>query len=182
MPKKITPELEVKMRDEFVFGYVDEGGERRYPTIEALQRRHDVAIATLRRKADKGSWQREKNRRQTEIMQKLDAERLNRLVESGKRLDDTALQLAQAMLSKVGQTLQDAFSEQIDFELRTDELRELSVITINAQKVGKLALGQAQEISKVSADVSNPEAFREVMEQLDELATARSSRYRHTIQ
>lgn len=182
MPKKLTLELEIKMRDEFVFGYLDDKGERRYPTIEALHRRHDVAIATLRRKADKGEWQREKNRRQTEIMQKLDAERLNRLVESGKRLDDTALQLAQGMLALVGQTLQDAFNEETDRQLHTDELRELSVVAINAQKVGKLALGQAQEISKVSADVSNPEAFREVMEQLDELATARSSRYRHTIQ
>jgi len=53
---------------------------------------------------------------------------------------------------------------------------------MNAQKIGKLALGQAQEISKVSADISNPEAFREVMEQLDEIAEARSSRYKHTVQ
>ena len=182
MVKKMTSEIEIKMRDEFIFGYLDEAGERRYPTLEALQRRHNVAIATLRRKAEKGKWQQEKNRRQTELMQRLDAERLNTLVESGKRLDDSALQIAQAMLTRVGRTLQQSFDEESDVSLRTDELRELSVVTINAQKVGKLALGEAQEISKVSADVSNPEAFREVMEQLDELAAARSSRYRHTLQ
>jgi len=61
-------------------------------------------------------------------------------------------------------------------------LRELSQVAINAQKLGKLALGQAQEISKVSADVSNPETFREVMEQLDEVANARSSSHDHTVQ
>jgi hypothetical protein len=66
--------------------------------------------------------------------------------------------------------------------LQTETLRELSQIAINAQKIGKLALGQAQEISKVSADISSPEAFREVMEQLDEIAEARSSRYKHTVQ
>ena len=97
-------------------------------------------------------------------------------------MDDSALQIAQAMLTRVGRTLQQSFDEESDVSLRTDELRELSVVTINAQKVGKLALGEAQEISNVSADVSNPEAFREVMEQLDELAAARSSRYRHTLQ
>jgi len=186
MPTKITPELEIKMRDEFIFGYVAEDGERKYPTIEALQRRHDVAIATLRRKADKGDWQKEKNRRQTELQDKLDAERLERLVEGGKRLDDNALQIAQAMLTRVGRKLQRAFrleEDDPDVErLGTDEMRELSQVTINAQKVGKLALGEAQEISKVSADVSNPEAFQEVMEQLDEIAAARSSRVKHTLQ
>jgi hypothetical protein len=54
------------------------------------------------------------------------------------------------------------------------ELQAASHVAQNAQKLGKLALGEAQEISKVSADVSNPEAFHRVMEQLDELANARS--------
>ena len=55
------------------------------------------------------------------------------------------------------------------------ELKDLSVVAANAQKIGKLALGEATDISKVSADVTNPEAFRSVMAQLDELAEAKSS-------
>ena len=58
--------------------------------------------------------------------------------------------------------------------LSSNDLSQLSNVVSNAQKIGKLALGQAQEISKVSADVSNPEAFQSIMEQLDGLAAARS--------
>ena len=31
MPKKITDELELVIRDEFIHGYVDANGERKYP-------------------------------------------------------------------------------------------------------------------------------------------------------
>ena len=88
-------------------------------------------------------------------------------------------------MSWILRKLQQAITaEQADPEQTVEPvmLRELSQVAINAQKLGKLALGQAQEISKVSADVSNPETFREVMEQLDEVANARSSSHDHTVQ
>ena len=52
----------------------------------------------------------------------------------------------------------------------------------NAQKIGKLALGQAQEISKVSANVSAPDSLREIISELDELAGIKASRAKHIIQ
>ena len=185
MTIKITDELAETMRNEFVFGYTNENGVRVYPTIDGLVKRHDVARASLYRYADKNNWQGEKNRAQTEIQEQLDADRINKLVTDGKKLDDNSLAIAQGMLNAVGRKLQQAITaEQADPEQTVEPvmLRELSHVAINAQKLGKLALGQAQEISKVSADVSNPETFREVMEQLDEVANARSSSHDHTIQ
>ena len=100
------------------------------------------------------------------------------MVNESKRLDDSSIQIAQAMLGRVGRKLQKAFQDEQNNPnveaLSLQDLREASHVAQNAQRLGKLALGQAQEISKVSADVSNPEAFHRVMEQLDELAFARS--------
>ena len=145
MAKKLTPELRQVIRDEFIHGYTDEQGERQYPSVDLLAKRHEVARATLYRWVDK-----------------------------------------EGMLQKVATRMRRGFDdEQANPQhggLQVETIRELSQIAINAQKIGKLALGQAQEISKVSADISNPEAFREVMEQLDEIATVRSSRYKHTVQ
>jgi len=184
--RKLTDSLKMTIKDEFLHGIIDEKGERQFPTIDGLVRKHKVARATLFRYADKENWQAQKNQVQTEIEQKLHAERLNRMIEDGNRLDDTALVIAQGMLQKVGRRLQRGFADEQENPetggLPTDEVRDLSQVALNAQKIGKLALGQAQEIQKVSADVSNPEAFREVMEQLDELAEVRSSRYKHTVQ
>lgn len=186
MVKKLTSELAQVIRDEFVHGYTNEEGHRLFPTVDALVRRHDVARATLYRWVEKEDWQTQKNRIQTELSAKLDAERLQRMLDEGKKLDDRSLMIAQGMLQKVARRLQKSFKEEdddpINGGIENDELTRLSQVAMNAQKIGKLALGQAQEISKVSADVSNPEAFREVLDQLDEIAEARSSRYKHTLQ
>ena len=186
MPKKLTPDLSQSIRDEFIHGFTNAQGERQYPSLDMLVKKHDIARATLFRRAEKEGWQQEKNRIHTELEQRLDAERLERILQQGKVLDDRALTIAQGMLRKVATRMQRGFNDEEanpkNGGLDVDTIRDLSQIAINAQKIGKLALGQAQEISKVSADVSNPEAFREVMEQLDEIAAARSRRYKHTIQ
>jgi len=178
MSEKLTDELKQVIRDEFVHGYTDAQGIRRYPTIDALVVRHGVARATLYKASNDNDWQGEKNRYQTELTVKLDEERMQRMVSDAKRLDDTSIQIAQAMLGKVGRRLQKSMEAEQRGEdmmaLTSSDLHQLSSVASNAQKIGKLALGQAQEISKVSADVSNPEAFKSVMEQLDELAAARS--------
>ena len=166
------------IRDEFVHGYHDEAGVRVFPSIDALSKRHNESRPTLYRATKKADWQKQKNQYQSQLQTMQDQERLESMLESGKRLDDNALVIAQAMLTRIGRRLQEAMRlEQDDPEeeaMSPAELRELSIVAANAQKVGKLALGQAQEISRVSADVSNPEAFRAVMEQLDQIAEARS--------
>lgn len=186
MPEKITDALSSAMREEFIFGYTDATGVRVYPSIDSLVKKHNVARATLYRHVEKENWQGQKNQIQTEIEQKLDDERVTKLLKEGKKLDDTALAIAQGMLTSVGRKLQKGFQDEqnnpVDGGLAETLLRDLSQTAINAQKLGKLALGQAQEISKVSADVSSPEAFREIMEQLDEIAESRSSSHNHSLQ
>jgi sorbitol-specific phosphotransferase system component IIA len=102
-----------------------------------------------------------------------------------KRLDDNALQIAQALIAQVGKKISDAIERERQGTftgLSAAELRELSHVTGNAQKIGKLALGEAQEISKVSADVTAPESYIALVEELDRLAERKASLGKHTIQ
>ena len=184
MSEKLTEHLKIAIRDEFVHGFTDEQGIRQYPTIEALVKKHNVSRSTLYSYSSDENWQSQKNKVQTEIQTSIDDNRIKRIVSDSKRLDDTAIQIAQAMLARVGQKLQRAQQDEkvepnqpvkpFVEAMTIQELQAASHVAQNAQKLGKLALGEAQEISKVSADVSNPEAFHRVMEQLDELANARS--------
>ena len=50
------------------------------------------------------------------------------------------------------------------------------------QKVAKLALGEAQEISKVSANVTNDEDFQYLVDEIQKINRSRSERANHTIQ
>ena len=174
----LADEVKLKIRDEFVHGYLNEEAVRVYPTLESLAKRHGLSKSTLYNYSSSESWQDQKNRYQTELQSRIDSERMDKMVAETKKLDDNCIQIAQAMLGAVGRKLQKAIEQERTnndlLGIAPIELSQLSQVTANAQKIGKLALGQAQEISKVSADVSNPEAFHRVMEQLDELANARS--------
>lgn len=181
MSEKLTDELAQIMRDEFVHGVLNERGERQFPTIEHLYGKYGVARATMYRHVAEHDWQGQKNKYQTELQQRLDKERMERMVEDSRRLDESCIQIAQGLLNTVGRKLQKSIEkERADGNyagLDPSALSHLSTVTANAQKIGKLALGEAQEISKVAADVSNPEAFRSVMEQLDQLAASRAQKF-----
>ena len=66
--------------------------------------------------------------------------------------------------------------------LSVSSLRDMSHTLANAQKIGKLALGEAQEISKVAADVSIPDSFEQLIQELEELADRKASFGQHTLQ
>lgn len=183
---RLTEDLKKLIKTEFIEGFMDDSGTRRFPTIDFLVKRHGVARATIYRHFNKENWQSAKDVFHTKWEAQLEEVRLQELVSEGKKLDRNSLQIAQAMLGQVARKIQQSVvDEQNDPESRglsPQALNALSQTAATAQKIGKLALGEAQEISKVSADVSNPEAFRDVMEQLDQLAEARSYRYRETLQ
>ena len=211
MTIKIDEDLKRKIKDEFVHGYVDGDGVRQYPTIFALSKRHEVANVSLHRRSKSEDWQAEKNRVQTEYENAVTRERIQKMVEHGSRLDDNAINLSLGMMGEAGRLLTEdkvhrarlkeiadlpqETKEQIKIRedllgkfflvskiLSTHDLNSIGHAVANAQKIGKLALGQAQEISKVSANVTVPDSLREVIEQLDELADLKSSGSRHTIQ
>ena len=168
----LADEVRLKVRDEFVHGYVNEEGTRVFPTLEALAKRHDLAKSTLYNYSSSEGWQEQKNRYQTELQQRIDSERMDKMVSESKRLDDSCIQIR-----KLQKAIELERSNPNLFGMDSGELGQLSHVTANAQKIGKLALGQAQEISKVAADVSNPEAFHAIMEQLDELAATRAQKF-----
>lgn len=206
MTNKIDEDTKRKIKDEFIHGYVDGEGVRQYPTILALSKRYDVANVSLHRRSKSEDWQSEKNKVQTEYENAVAKERMAKMLAYGSRLDDNAINLALGIMGDAGRRISEDIQnrerlkqlsdlpEGADKEqqlnkfflttkiLTTHDINSLGHAVASAQKVGKLALGQAQEISKVSANVELPKSLREVLEQLDELADQKSSGAQHTLQ
>ena len=206
MVNKIDESLKLKIKDEFIHGYSDNQGIRQYPSIMALSKRHDVANVSLHRWSKKEMWQEEKNRVQSELETAIARERMENMVESNKKLDDSAITLALAMMTDAGRRIQEDIANRKEYDqilqieneslknkkifdfkkakhiLSPHDMTSLANVIGNAQKIGKLALGQAQEISKVSANVTAPDSLRSVIEELDELAARKSSTAKHIIQ
>jgi hypothetical protein len=184
--RNLTDELKLKIKEEFIQGFLDEQEVRRYPTLDALIKRHGVARTTLYRHASKENWQRQKNEFLTALEREGHAARLSEMLAQSKRLDGNALQLAHSLMGKVARQLQkdeERHKEDVGYRgLSAIILERLSIVVGNAQRIGKLALGEAQEISKINADVSAPDSFTEIMEQLDELREHRASEGNYTLQ
>ena len=188
MPAKLTENLKQKIKAEFIEGFIDDNGVRVFASIDELAKRHNVSRATIYRYSNpkKEDWQKQKNQFQTKIDKEIEDNRLQSLVESAKTLDKNALNIAQAMLQRVGRKLAKAIDDERQNPdgggMSANELHQLSHVAMNAQKIGKLALGEAQEISKVSADVSAPESYNNLIRHLGALANQKASLGKHTLQ
>jgi len=172
---KLTKELAEKIRIEFVQG-IDLGStERKYQTIEALAIKHKVPRSTLYKWSQKESWKNQQERFHTEFMQKLDAERQKEMVKESKSLDDNALTMAKFMFNEIGMIFQDNAMkrQQGSPTMTTQMLNQIANASLQAQKLGKLALGESTENMKLNAEVSDTDAFREAMELLDSVARAK---------
>lgn len=186
MTQKLTDSLKQQIKLQFIEGYVDEQNRRNYPSIDELSKKHNVAIATLYRHSKKEDWQNQKNEFQTTIEDKIKQNRINDFVKASERLDESCIQISQALLNTIGRKLerqQNEFRKSDTYEgLPNSELRDMSNTVLNAQKIGKLALGEAQEISKVSANVTNDEDFQYLVDEIQEINRSRSERANHTMQ
>lgn len=186
MTQKLTDSLKQQIKLQFIEGYVDEQNRRNYPSIDELSKKHNVAIATLYRHSKKEDWQNQKNEFQTTIEDKIKKNRINDFVKASERLDESCIQISQALLNSIGRKLerqQNEFRKSDTYEgLPNSELRDMSNTVLNAQKIGKLALGEAQEISKVSANVTNDEDFQYLVDEIQEINRSRSERANHTMQ
>ena len=183
---KMTEAMKEDIRREFIHGHTDESGAFNYPSIDSLVQKYGVPRTTLYRYASKEDWQGQRNHVQTEIDERIRSKRLKDYVEHSNRLDDNALRLAQSLMAKVARKItedEEQLRNDPDYEgMAAGVLDRLASVVGQAQKIGKLALGEAQEISKVSTNVAVPESFREIADELDAIAAAKSQSGNHTIQ
>lgn len=186
MTVKFTQSLKIQVKQHFIEGYVDERNVRQYPSVDYLAKTHDIPRATLFRHSSKEDWQGQKNRFQTKIETKVSERKINDFVKSSARLDESSLNIAQALLNSVAIKLQKSLKEVQSDErskgLSNTELKDISQTALNAQKIGKLALGEAQEISKVSANVATTDDFRGILDQIQQINRDRSEKANHTYQ
>jgi uncharacterized protein YjaG (DUF416 family) len=163
-----------KMRTDFIEGFLDESGERLFPSYKDLGDKYGCHKATVGRKARDENWQDEKNKTQTLIEERVKEERVENIVSERVDFDARCTGMAHDVLDKVV----DMLDEAVSLSEAESAMRTLAV----AQKIGKLAVGDATEINKVSADVSAPESYRELLRELGELGRQKASHGSHTIQ
>ncbi|MEK9767828.1 MAG: hypothetical protein VW683_02805 [Betaproteobacteria bacterium] len=182
--KKLTPDLSQKIFIEFCEGELLDDGTRQSISLDALQKKHNVARATLYRRAEKENWQQQKIDFISKTREKLKESRAQDFTREAGQLDNASLALARGFLGRVASVLRndEISARENQPTLTPQQLASLSAVAMNAQKIGKLALGEASEITKVNADVTVPDSYRTVMDQLRELRESRAETFSKTLQ
>jgi len=170
--KKLTPQLKLKLRNEFVQGY-DGSEEREFPNLDALIKKHKVGKSTTYRLASSENWKQQRAEFQQKFTQDLDAKRTKELVKTSREFDNSSVNLAKGIYSAVAQILQDNNKKvnQGSPGLPPQHIRSLASAAHTAQRLAKLALGESTE--NINANVKDTTSFREAMELLDEVANAK---------
>lgn len=184
MATKLTEELARNLLLEYCEGEVQQDGSRMSISLDHLVKKHGVARATLFRRADREKWNEQRNEFLAQARNDIKENRRRDLVVAANNLDKASLAISTALLNRVANKLQRAQAEDANGNdtLTASQIQTLAAAALSAQKMGKLALGEASEITKVNADVSVPDSFRKVMSDLHELRASRAERFSPTIQ
>lgn len=172
-PKKLTDNLKLKIRNDFVHG-IDKDGQKIYPTLDELIKKYNVAQSTIYRTAKSDNWKIQKEQFQADYQKKLDKQRQKNNISKSIQLDDQSLTLANALFATVGQTIQinNQNMKKGKKGLIPTQINALANALATAQRTAKLALGEATH--NIDATVNeNNDSFRRAMELLDEVEKGR---------
>jgi DNA invertase Pin-like site-specific DNA recombinase len=82
---KWNDEIKALIKEQFVQGFTDEEGIRRYPSLEALAKKHGVGRATVYRHSHKENWQKDKNEFLSELERRNKQARMKEALEHSRR-------------------------------------------------------------------------------------------------
>jgi|TARA_R100000455_G_scaffold13833_1_gene6253 hypothetical protein len=184
MAKKLTEELSRTILMEYCEGELQDDGSRLTISLDKLVTKYGVARATLFRRADKEDWSGQRTAFLAKARQNIQDNRIKDIVAEAGKLDRASLAIASGLLGRVANKLRQAQAEDQNGRdiLSAEQIRALANTALTAQKIGKLALGEASEITKVNADVTVPDSFRQVMSELHAVRESRAERFSPTIQ
>ena len=171
---KLTDTLKLKIRNEFVQG-IDESNERKFYTLDELIKKHKVAQSTIYRVARNEQWKIQRDQFQQEYTEKLDRDRIKIRAKESIKFDDNSINLAKAFYTTLGQVIQNNNNDMQQGKkgLPPSQLNALANMAITAQRLAKLALGEATLNIDANINENTSDAFNRVMELLDEVEESR---------
>lgn len=170
--KKITEALKEKLRLAYVQGVQDPQGFRVTATIEELAKENKLSQNTLYKLAQREQWKEQQEQFQAKYLEQLDKVRVKEFVEENKKFDNASLQIAKALLAKVGTTIKTQQNANIE-DFSPQQLDQLASAGLKIQKFAKMALGETTDRIDINATTSEQGIFQEAMELIDQVVRER---------
>ena len=154
--QRISEDLALKLRTEFVQGVELETGERHYSTIVELVSKYNVSQTSFK----------------LQLQAMLDEETAKQMVVESKKFDAKSVKVANQLLEIVyGKVYRNL--KALEQDNKTDnpsQILSLANTAVAAQRLAKLAFGESTDSININANIQETDAFREAMELLDSVA------------
>ena len=168
--KRLTPDRKERLKIKYIQGIEDTTGSRKLFSLDLLAADEGVAVSTLYRHAQKENWKTDQIKFQNEFIEKLNIKRQEDLVQESINFDRTCLSIAKGIMGQIAVVIRDKSQTG---EMKAHDLTALSTAATGAQKVAKLAMGEATENMNLNADVKDSSTFRDALRTLDKVAEQR---------
>lgn len=152
-PQPLTENTLDTIKDDLIFGYHNNNGEKQYPNVKEAAKWHKVSYDSLRKRTGKWNWQQ---KRQDHI------DKVNRKVAQKKKEEEISETEAEAIIVEdakfnlAANKLRRAAVKEIENVLNGTTYRSVGYVLMNigralesAQKISKTAAGEPSEISQV---------------------------------
>lgn len=180
MPSRVDLNTREQIKKQYIEGIVKEGVHYN-PSMSELAQKYNTTVQTISRWSKLENWILLKHEYKKTIEKKAMTKKTSKIAETIARFDEKCLSIAEGMINEVGRKLQASQTlqkiNQNSQGLPHSEIKDLSVTALNAQKLGRLALGEASEINKTSVDIEADDAFRRNMQRLLDLRESRADNY-----
>ena len=160
MPKKISNDAWERVRLDYTTGITNGDGEHVFPTLAELAKKHGISQRAVDARSSKEGWRHHRSVSKAALQKRIDAERIKQMVILGGEVDLRTLGVAGRLMDKI--------DGMIDDVEKPSHVATLARAATDVQKVMKLALGQAQTITRqAESDVDIPAAFASLVKRLE---------------
>ena len=149
-------QLKEDIRDQYIYGILEDSGERIMPTLDELIKKHNVPSSTLYRISSKEEWKLQRKQFQSKLRQELDETKNLELKEKLFKCEEASIDIAYKVFSKA------LYMINTENKLSPNGLASISNAAYTAQKIYS---GKSFE----NVTNKNSDSFQEAMRLLDEI-------------
>ncbi len=168
---KLSSDTWLEIRNVYVQGIENTRGERSYPSLESLAKKHKIHWNTIHRRSKVEEWKDQRAIFEAKIVNDVDDRKRKEIMKQAVQFDFDSLRLARSLQATIANTLTidndkarqqrernllpEKQRQQLDFTqpiytLKSSEINSLAMALEKAQKVGRLAFGESTENATIT--------------------------------
>lgn len=155
--KTLTTQIQDKIKNDMIYGYRNEDGEKQYPTLKQAANQYQVSYDSLKQKARKWQWKQKRKDYLTKVKRKVEEKRKSEklseseaedIVVEDVKFNNVANKLRRAADKELDRIIDGSVNKSVGYHLMN-----IGKALESAQKISKTAAGEPSEITSVQGDI-----------------------------